>query len=138
MQPKRCGLLGSGEIGPERIEGGDVVVVGEPIVDKVVVVKHSDLCVPEVFVDCGFARDGAAIPFGGFTVVTEQRSEASHVPLVLVEQTVEANRRVVIGRPVEGAEAKAGIEARLAHGTIAMIIGSRQTVSIDVRVCADL
>ena len=70
MKSQRCGLGGSGEASPERIERRDVVVAGDPAVDEVVVVEHAGLFVPEELVDRGFAGGGAAHPLCGLVCMT--------------------------------------------------------------------
>lgn len=107
----RCGLLRAGESGPERIEGRDEVVARSLMGDEVVVVEHVCGGVPEIFVDGVAADFGAAVPFVGLCGAAEQRGEVGHVALVFVEEAVEADRSVFVGRAAEGAEAEAGVEA---------------------------
>ncbi len=56
-----------------------------------------------------------------------------HVALVAIEQAVEADRRVVMRGAGEGAEAVAGVEARFAHGAIALVKIAAQPVAADTR-----
>ena len=56
------GLLGSGDAGPQGVEGGDVFVGGAGGLVEVVVEVHAALGVPEIFLDELFSFFGALLP----------------------------------------------------------------------------
>src|ERR1035437_10918658 len=56
-----------------------------------------------------------------------------HVLLIFEEQAVEADRCVLVGGAGERTEAKAGVEARLAHGAVALVVAGREPMPIDDR-----
>src|SRR5579863_4838350 len=56
--------------------------------------------------------------------------EVFHVPLIAIEQAVEADGRVMMRAAVEWAEAEAGIEAGLAHGAVADVEVLAEAVAI--------
>src|ERR1700677_801189 len=89
--------------------------------NEVIIGKHTVFSPPEIAVNGAAARFGAAFPAHCVVRFGEQVGKVGKVLLIAIEQAVEAYRRVVMRCSIEGAEAKAGIESRLAHGTIAFV-----------------
>src|SRR5580692_2353364 len=71
--------------------------------------------------DGAAARFGTTFPAHCIFRLREQVGKVGQVLLIAIEQAVEAHRRIVMGGSIEGAEAKTGIESRLAHGAVAFI-----------------
>ena len=89
--------------------------------NKVPVGKDALFGPPEIALHCGGAGLGAMIPAGGIFRLRKEVGKVFQIALIAVEQAIEAHRRVVMRGSVEGAKAKAGIEAGFAHGAVAEI-----------------
>jgi len=130
-------LLWGCECCPQRVERRDVVIGRGLTGSEVIVIEHTFVRVPKVFVDGGLPSSGAAFPSCGLGGMAEQCGEVGHVALVFIEQAVEAYGRIVVSRAAEWAEAKGGVEAGFTHSPISAIEAAAETVSVDVRVGAD-
>ena len=61
------------------------------------------------------------LPLGHLGRLMKHGGKVRQVAFVFVEQAVEANRGIVMGRPAEGVETERNVKARLAHRAVAFV-----------------
>src|SRR5580698_5045749 len=69
-------------------------------------------------------------------MVAECSLDRGNIALVLVEQSIQANGRIVFGRAAEWTKARAGVKARFTHRSITQIKTRRQLHSVEARLQA--
>ena len=109
-----------------------------PLRLEVVVEVEARSLVPEVGVDAAVARRGPRLPGLRRAGVPQHARDLRPVLLHLVEEHVQADGRVMDDVHAEGAEPVRGVEARLAHGAVALVEEVGQAVRLAVVIARDV
>ena len=67
----------------------------------------------------------------------QHAGKVGQVALVFVEQAVQADGSIMMRRTAKGVEAKRDVEARLAHGAVALIEVAGKAIAMGLREAAD-
>src|SRR6478736_2912825 len=105
--------------------------------NEIVVGKETLLRPPQIAMNCSVPPLCPSCPARGFGWFAEQQCNVLHVAFVSIEQAIQADRSIVMGRSRKRAKAKTGIESGLAHGTIAEIEVFAETITLGPGVQAD-
>src|SRR5262249_23629443 len=118
---------------PQRIVRREIRVAGGPPLDEVEVLEQAALGLPQVAVDRLLARARHVRPALGVGRLAELPREVGEIELVAVEETIQTDAGVVMGRATEWAEMKVDVETRFTHRSVAVIVIGAEAIAIDPR-----
>src|SRR5207248_5610027 len=118
----QTGLLRRSQASPQRIKRGGIVVVRALSFGEIKIEVHSLLSIPEILLNFLRSRGGALLPLRRLRRFSQQNTDVLQVLLSFIQQTVQADRSVVMCAGAEGLEAKRNIEPRFPHGAVALVV----------------
>src|ERR1700680_977991 len=99
-------LLPGSQPGPKRIKCRGIFVGRSLLGREVVIEKETAAVVPQILHDQLFSFEGFLPPMLGLVLPAKETGHILQILLRFIEQTVEADRRVVMGLRAKRSEAK--------------------------------